>query len=186
MSQESGNKKIKSVTLFEDESVQVIADEYHKSTDVVKQYTNAKFITLTVCTFGLYGLYKVYSNDDFGYFINVGASENNNTEYIITDERVVARSGWRNKSTETTQFEKITGNVRTEPIQTAPVSVSVTNVGDVIFEVQVAKDTGATTGQLGETEKETTVQNVRREEIQLEAVKNPEEVADKIRQLQRQ
>lgn len=207
ISQPETQQKIKSVTIFEDEQVQFVADDFHITTEKVEQYYSGKTLLYIALTFGAYFVYMAYDNDDMEYYFIVNSLDASNIEYIVTDERIISREGWRNKTTETISFEKVVGNIRVERAEASGGSFSKTigqnmakgagfDIGDVVFEVQRSRDMGAevqksaatstSTDRISEREQQTRVQDVRRKTVRLEAVENPEEIADRIRVLSRQ
>lgn len=114
------------------------------------------------------------------YAVPILRAVKSNTEYTITDQRIVEESGFISSSSTQTKFEKIVGDVTTNQ-STSQVA---TDTGDVTFEIQKVRDKSASTGNIGDRDRSERQQSVNRQQIVLNGVKNHEQVAEAIRELQ--
>ena len=126
-------------------------------------------IILAVLTMGLW------------YVVPLGRGLLTTRKYVITDERIVMKTGLVGESTEQINFDDVVDDIRTEQgsIQ------GVLNVGDVTFTVQHAEEAGGTTGNVGDRSTSERNLQIDRDQIRLEAVENHDEVANTIRRLAR-
>jgi hypothetical protein len=104
------------------------------------------------------------------------------TEWTITNQRIIKSSGRLSSSTENTPFDKVVGSISTSQSMTQ----SLKDLGNVTFEIQIVKDVGGESGKVGDRDVNEMEQDVVRETIEMESIKDYENVAGEIRQLQQQ
>jgi hypothetical protein len=104
------------------------------------------------------------------------------TEWTITNQRIIKSSGRLSSSTENTPFDKVVGSISTSQSMTQ----SLKDLGNVTFEIQIVKDVGGESGKVGDRDVNEMEQDVVRETIEMESIKDYENVAAEIRQLQQQ
>lgn len=165
------SEQIEGVTIYEDEELL-----HHVKSNKVLEYVTPIHVILTVISFGFWLLfwipwvaYKHYSG---------GSS----TEYIITDERIVTKTGRLATSTEQVSFDNIVGDIRTDQ----NIAQSIVNAGDVEFNIQKTRETGGKSGEFGDRERSERDIEFDRNEMVLENINNHNEVADSIRRIHRQ
>jgi hypothetical protein len=156
--------QIEGITIYDDEELL-----HHVKTSILANLFRRRNLVLGLCTSGAWSVY-------------VYLKHKSSTEYIITDERIVTKSGNFATSTEQTSFEDIVGDVTTEQ----NIFQSLFGIGNIQFQIQKTRETTGKSGQLGEREKSQRELDIRREVMRLEGIKEHQKVANAIRRMQRQ
>lgn len=153
--------------LFEDE--ELIAETTTHGFGEANWFSKRNLV-LGACTLG------------FWYIVPVVKALTGQTTYTITDERIIEERGIVTSSTKQTTFESVVGDVTSEQTPTQAVA----DVGDVTFTIQRTIDTAAETGSIGERERDKRQQDVQQETVTLSGVYDYEDVANRVRELQRE